>query len=165
MNVAGNIYCCGVFRGTCDFNPSGTTTNLSSAGETDGFIAKYSNTAALVYRMRTGGAGWDAIDHLAINHLGEVYAVGNFEGTATFLPYTLTAYNNAPDMVFIKMSGSSNVEWVEQLSGVGSDGAGVFSIYPGTKQLVLAPQLTSPYLDLSGTKRTGLFYLAWFFDK
>ena len=44
-------------------------------------------------------------------------------------------------MVFLKMSGSTNTAWVEQLSGVGSDGGGVFAIYPGTKQLVLAPQL------------------------
>ena len=165
VDVAGNIYCCGEFTGTCDFDPSAGTANLNSAGERDGFIAKYSNTAALVYRMRTGGTGWDGIDQLAINHLGEVYAVGNFEGTASFPPYSLTAYNNVRDMVFFKMSASTNTAWVEQLSGVGSDASGVFAIYPGTKQLVLAPQLSSPYLDLSGTKRTGLFYLAWFFDK
>ena len=165
VDVAGNIYCGGEFTGTCNFNTSGGTTSLNSAGQRDGFIAKYSNIASLVYRMRTGGTGWDAVDKLAINYLGEVYAVGYFEGTASFTPYTLTAYNNITDMVFIKMSGSSNTAWVEQLSGIAADASGVLAIYPGTKQLVLAPQLTSPYLDFSGTKRTGLFYLTWFFDK
>lgn len=42
VDASGNIFMCGYFTGTVDFDPLSGTQNVVSAGSNDGFIAKYS---------------------------------------------------------------------------------------------------------------------------
>ena len=55
---ANSLYVLGSFQGTQDFDPSSGTMNLTSAGDNDGFVAKYDKiTGTLVWAKRYGGTG------------------------------------------------------------------------------------------------------------
>ena len=165
VDTGGNIICAGYFSGACDFNGTASLGVVNSYGGRDGFIAKYTNMGSFDRMEKIGGAGHDQITDMAISHLNEVYALGKVEGTANIRPYAITTYNNGADAVFLKMPNYNEAEWVELLSGLESDNGGVLAIHPETRQLVIAPYMTTPFLDINGIKRTESFYLAWFYDE
>ena len=43
-----NVYVSGYFEGTVDFAPGVATTNIATAGDRDGYLAKYSSSGTLV---------------------------------------------------------------------------------------------------------------------
>ena len=65
IDASGNRYVTGSFNGTEDFDPSGSTANLTSAGGTDIFIAKYNSSGAYVWAKGMGGTGSDQGNFLA----------------------------------------------------------------------------------------------------
>ena len=76
----GNYYIAGSFTGTATFG----TNTLTSAGQTDAFIAKYNNAGALLWVRRAGGPGFDAANGIAVDGAGNCYVTGSFEGSADF---------------------------------------------------------------------------------
>src|SRR5688500_502585 len=59
-DAAGNVYGTVMFAETVDFPPApGTTTNLTSAGRTDAFVAKYDSGGALDWVQSLGGTDVD----------------------------------------------------------------------------------------------------------
>jgi hypothetical protein len=65
IDASGNRYVTGSFNGTEDFDPSGSTANLTSAGSNDIFIAKYNSSGAYVWAKGMGGTGSDQGNFLA----------------------------------------------------------------------------------------------------
>ncbi len=55
MDVDGNIYICGGFKNTIDFDSGTGVTELVSAGLNDGYIAKYNSSGELVWAKGFGG--------------------------------------------------------------------------------------------------------------
>jgi hypothetical protein len=53
--ASGNVYTTGFFYGTADFDPSAGTTTLTSAGETDIFVAKYTQSGLSVSDFSVSG--------------------------------------------------------------------------------------------------------------
>jgi hypothetical protein len=87
-----SLYAGGSFHGTVDFSGGGGTGNLTSAGGSDAYVAKYAvNSGALQWAQGAGGAGDDATNALAADYTG-VFAAGQYTGTADFAPGTPT-YN------------------------------------------------------------------------
>lgn len=82
--LSGNVYVTGVFQGTVDFDTGPSTYNLTSAGDKDVFVAKYSATGTLVWAISLGGTGTDTGNGIAVSSSGNVYVVGGFSNTATF---------------------------------------------------------------------------------
>jgi hypothetical protein len=85
---AGNVYVSGTFEGTVDFNPGPRTFNLTSAGMSDVFVAKYTALGALVWARSMGGSDVDNAFGMAVDRAGNVYTTGEFSGTADFDPGT-----------------------------------------------------------------------------
>jgi hypothetical protein len=81
----------GSFDGTVDFDPGPGTSNQTSAGADDIFVAKYSATGSLLWARRMGGSGADAGAGIAVDGADDAYATGAFSGTATFGTTTLTS--------------------------------------------------------------------------
>ena len=80
---AGNSYLVGAFRGTADFDPSPGVVTLTSAGNTDGFIAVYSPTGALLFLAQIRGTGRETVNDVIFRN-GIVYVTGYYEAGANF---------------------------------------------------------------------------------
>jgi hypothetical protein len=78
------IYVGGFFHGTVDFSGGSGTGNLTSAGGSDAFVARYRyNNGAFVWADLAGGIGDDATYALYGDYSG-VFAAGQYTGTVNF---------------------------------------------------------------------------------
>ncbi|MCZ2223253.1 MAG: hypothetical protein LC122_06440 [Chitinophagales bacterium] len=84
----GNKIIIGTFRGTnVDFNPSTSASFLlSSVGDNDIYIAKFSSTGNFIKAIGIGGVGNDAGNSVATDNVGNIYITGWFRGTVDFDP-------------------------------------------------------------------------------
>ena len=122
-DVAGNVYVCGHFYNTVDFNPSSGTANLVSAGGYDAFVAKYSTSGAYQWAVKMGGAATDVAESVSVDGSGNVYVSGQIFGTANFNPAgsaNLTPVG-AGDAYLAKYNASGAYQWVFNVGGTGND--------------------------------------------
>ncbi len=118
---SGNVYVTGSFSGTVDFDPGPRTYNLTSAGNSDVFVAKYSAAGALVWARAMGGASSDYGQGIAVGADGSVYTTGYFQGTADFDPgsgtYNLTSAPSSSYIFVSKLDASGNFVWARTMGG------------------------------------------------
>src|SRR5439155_7594573 len=86
IDTSDNVYTTGQFSGTAVFG----WTNLSSRGQADIFVAKYSPAGELLWVVQAGGTGGDSGQGIAVSSSGDVYVTGSFNGTAIFSQTNLT---------------------------------------------------------------------------
>jgi hypothetical protein len=120
LDPFGNIYTTGYFNGTADFDPSGGTFNLTSAGGRDNFISKLDPAGNFMWAAQIGGLNNDNGVALAFDAAGNVYSTGAFQGTADFDPgvgtYNLTTSSPSDYDIFIsKLSSTGNFIWAKQV--------------------------------------------------
>jgi hypothetical protein len=104
----GDAYVAGSFSGS--FTPAGSSVPLTSAGGTDAFVAKYARSGAFQWAVSLGGAGDDAAKGIAVDGAGNVFVVGEYFGTATFGPTTLTS-PGGEDAFAAKLGPAGTVQW------------------------------------------------------
>ena len=85
LDADGNVYVTGEFGGAnIDFDPGAGTTLLSSAGNSDLFVSKYTAAGGLLWALRQGGADHDDKGlAIAIDGVGRVYVTGDFDDANT----------------------------------------------------------------------------------
>ena len=86
VDAAGNVLISGSFNTTVDFDPNAGTSNLTSAGSTDAFVAKYDSNGNLIWARQLGGIGADVAEGLAIAPGNDVVVTGSFNGMADMDP-------------------------------------------------------------------------------
>ncbi|XHR83383.1 MAG: SBBP repeat-containing protein [Gloeotrichia echinulata GP01] len=86
VDSSGNIYVTGRFSSTVTFG----NTTLTSAGNTDVFVAKLDSNGNVLSAKKLGGTSSDAGNGIAIDGTGNTYVTGTFNSTATFGSTTLT---------------------------------------------------------------------------
>lgn len=112
-DALGNVFVTGTFGGTADFDPGVATENLTSAGLIDAFVARF-NAANGQYKWagRLGGTGQEQASAVAVDGLGNVYAIGEFQLTGDFDPgagiHNLTSVG-AEDLYVVHLTYSTNV--------------------------------------------------------
>ena len=126
VDVSGNTYTTGYFRGTADFDPGAGTFNLTAAGGSDIFISKLDATGNFVWAKQTGGSYDDFGQSVAADALSNVYTTGYFGGptfggtTADFDPnggiFNLTSAGGR-DIFISKLDASGNFVFA---SGMGA---------------------------------------------
>src|SRR5207247_10065848 len=82
-----NVYVTGRFTGTATFG----TTNLTSSGVHEMFLAKYDSAGNFLWARKAGGASTDYAFAVTSDGAGNAYLAGVFSGTATFGNITLTS--------------------------------------------------------------------------
>jgi hypothetical protein len=113
---SGGAFACGRFTGTsADFGG----TALTSSGQTDGYLIHVTGAGVISWATGFGGSGFDSLLDVAVDAGGGVFAVGNFEGTATAGSYSVTSAGST-DIVVAHADSTGVFDWV--LSAGGSSG-------------------------------------------
>jgi hypothetical protein len=105
-DAQGNVYVAGKFSGTATFGD--TNSPITSFGDSDAFLAKYSQQGQLQWVNQFGGAGTDAADSVAVDKTGKVYVSGAYGGQSKFDSITLT---NVGGFVAKVDPATTNVLW------------------------------------------------------
>jgi len=120
VDASGNIYSCGAFNGTSDFDPGPGVYNLTSAGQEEIFVTKLDAAGNLIWAKQMGGAGREGSRNLAIDASGNVYITGAFNGTADFDPgagiYSLSPVGNW-DIFVLKLNSNGGFVWAHAFGG------------------------------------------------
>jgi hypothetical protein len=122
----GNRLVAGTFTGTVDFDPGPATIALTSAGGTDGYLAKYTPAGNLLWALPLGGPGDDAPHRVAVDFAHNVYVAGAFSGDVDFNAGVGVAPRSSAggtDVFVAKFSPAGGLRWVAAFGGPGDDAA------------------------------------------
>jgi hypothetical protein len=109
----GNVYVTGLFQGTATFG----TSNLTSAGQSDVFLAKYSPTGDLLWLRKAGGTDFDEAHAVAVDSDGNAYITGFIDANATFGLIALNNTSASDDMFVAKCNSSGTFVWAQKAQG------------------------------------------------
>lgn len=126
-----DVYLAGEFRDTDGFGP----TTLTSAGATDVFVAKLTDTGTsgnLVWAQRAGGGSDDYVQGMAVNGKS-IYIAGNFfAATADFGSSILTNAGAGYTDVFVAkltdVGSTGSFTWAQQAGGRTNDGVAAIAV-------------------------------------
>ena len=118
----GNIYIAGGFVNTLTFPTSPSPTVLTSAGESDIFIAKYDPAGNVVWAKRAGSIHGDVAWSIKYDGFGSLYIAGSFTESTDFEGTIITnPVANASNIVLAKYNAiTGGFQWVRH--GAGADG-------------------------------------------
>ncbi len=115
---AGDVCVTGNFQLTADFDPGPGTWELTSAGQTDIFVAMLDSAGDLAWAVAMGGANTDEPCDLAVGDSNSIHVTGHFSGTADFDPgphvYQLTG---SPSAFITKLDFAGNLIWARLAGG------------------------------------------------
>ena len=109
LDAGSNVYTCGTFNGTVDFDPGNGVYNLTSAGNTDVFISKLDSSGNFIWAKRLGGTGNESAE-LGMGSNGNLYLSGEFTTTADLDPNAaiFNASTNGGYDIFYERLGPCN---------------------------------------------------------
>jgi hypothetical protein len=123
-DAAGNVFICGGFSDTTDFDPGPGIVNRVSAGSYDAFFAKYDASGNYIWAHTLGAGSLDMIRSIAVDPAGNVVCGGQFTSTVDFDPGAATAMMTATgydDAFFAKYDALGNFVWAKKIGSAGSD--------------------------------------------
>ena len=123
----GNIYLCGNFHETTDFDPSTSGTFFMTPhtlGSTDIFVLKLDNDGNFVWAKNMGGSAPNSAKSIALDQSNNLTITGYFSGTIDFDPginnYFLTCPPNSGYNPFLlKLNSNGDFIWAKHLIGNG----------------------------------------------
>jgi hypothetical protein len=124
VDAAGAIYLAGLFSATLDIDPGPETNTLTSAGNTDIYLAKYDPSGGLVWAFGIGGPGVDQVYQVAVDPFGNAYLAGSFADEVDFAPGDAVAAARAGgerDGFVAKYGPTGELLWVTPLNPIGDD--------------------------------------------
>lgn len=152
-DATGNIYVAGRFDGTCDFDPSTNSTTRTSAGSSDGYIAKYSPLGALTWVITMGSTGTDRVYSLDVDAAGNVYATGNYNFTVDFDPgpglLNFTSLGGL-DVFIAKYNTNGNLIWANTIGDLNTEIAECI-VLDASGNFYVGGEFSSPSIDLDAS--------------
>jgi hypothetical protein len=154
----GNQYETGRFSSSASFGQK----SLSSDGEADIFLAKYSSNGQLLWLLQAGGSGDDRGNDLALDRAGNVYVTGFFTSSGSFRSTsgpTKMVTGNGQTIFLAKYSPQGVLLWVQTGTiGFGienNDGIGV-AVEPSTGTAFVTGRSSgeTSFSSSDGTKHT-----------
>ena len=134
------IYSSGSFETTVDFDPSASTTEITSNGDTDIYISVLNANGDFIQAQGIGGIGPDRGRAITLDNSGSVFVSGQFENSADFdasaSTNSLTA-NGDYDAFILKLTNNLPVS-VSSITVQGEAGASTISTIAGTLQMEAA---------------------------
>lgn len=122
-----SVYVCGSFSNTANFNtPFAMGSNeISSAGDSDIYLAKFNDAGRFQWARRAGGTDSDECNGIAVSGTG-VCLIGSFRYRADFNTPALAGSNELVsagnyDIFLAKYNNTGNLQWTQRAGGLGSD--------------------------------------------
>lgn len=111
------LFVAGTFQNAASFD----STNITSAGDIDIFLAKFDTTTGNVMTVkRYGGTGTDDVTKIAIDSLNNVIISGYYQGTAQF--DTLEGVAGGADIFLVKVNATTgNASWIKSAGDIDLD--------------------------------------------
>ncbi|MCU0435103.1 MAG: T9SS type A sorting domain-containing protein [Bacteroidia bacterium] len=131
-DAAGNVYSCGKFESTVDFNPapgSGNNIyNLVSQGGSDGYLQKLDASGNFLWALQIGSTSADEVTGLTIDDAGNIIVTGYFTGMVDMDPGTgAVMLGSSPtwisDLFVANFSPQGQLNWAKSLSGPAQENA------------------------------------------
>jgi uncharacterized repeat protein (TIGR01451 family) len=124
MDVSGNIYSCGVFQSTIDFDPGpGTLTGTSNGGD-DFFVQKWDPNGNALWVKTFGGLLNEQVKSISVDPGGALLITGSYQGSVDFDPaiavYSLSS-NGEKDVFIMKLTSDGEFIWARSIGGDDSD--------------------------------------------
>lgn len=120
VDPPGNVYVVGLFFDTATVDGC----SLTSQGNTDGYVLRFSRNGNLVWAKSFGGPDQDVANDVAVRPNGDLYIGGFFSGKADLKPGCGTCcFTSAgmEDAFIIKMNRRHGFEWARTFGGPGGD--------------------------------------------
>ncbi len=127
LDQSNNIYATGNFYSTTDFDPNGTTFNLTATGVFSMFLLKLDSNGDFVWAKSVGGTGGSTYvcgRSIAQDTLGNLYYSGYFAGVVDFDPgggSSNKTSNGFEDIFLLKTDSLGVFNWIDQFGGTGGD--------------------------------------------
>src|SRR5690606_36726888 len=125
LDAAGNLFVTGYFFGVATFGDF----TLTSAGDHDVFVVKYSPEGDVLWAWSGGGRKDDLGARLALDAEGNLYLAAYFRGTATFDTFSLTSVGQV-DVALLKFSPEGDVLWARSGGSTDTDACYQVSVGP-----------------------------------
>lgn len=120
----GNVYTCGSFKSTADFDPGAGVSNLVSNGESDMFVSKLDSSGNFLWAFSMGGPLYEYCYDIKADDSCNIYVTGRYAGTVDFDPgagtYMLASVD-AFDIFVAKYDPLGNLLWAKSLGGPTDD--------------------------------------------
>jgi len=124
FDADGSVAVGGAFKGTADYGEG----PMTSAGDYDAVIAKFSSTGTPVFSVRWGGTGLDAVTGLVKSTDNYYRATGVFRGVASFGTTSLTSAG-LTDFFVTKVNPTNGATiWLKQFGGTSNDKANAIAV-------------------------------------
>jgi len=115
----GYVYTAGYISGAADFDPGAGVYTLTSAGNSDCFIAKLDNNGNFIWATVFGSTSDDGIWNMALDNTQNIYCTGYFKNTVDFDPGPATlnlSSTGTYNSFILKLNAVGGLVWVKQLA-------------------------------------------------
>jgi hypothetical protein len=122
VDASGNSYITGPFSSSSiSFGSTTlTTTNNTSIGMTDIFVAKYSSSGAFQWAKNYGGTYPDNANSICSDALGNIVVAGTFNSPSIAFGSTTLTMMAAVNLFYTKIDNAGNVIWAKMATATGS---------------------------------------------
>ncbi|MBK7966721.1 MAG: hypothetical protein IPK10_16620 [Bacteroidetes bacterium] len=123
-DALGNVYCCGTFGLSVDFDPGPGITSLTSVGGADVCVFKLDAAGNFLWAVSCGTNTSENIGGMDVDNAGNIIITGSFSGSGDFNPNAgvnaLTAIAFS-DIFFLKLNALGNYLWSSSIGSPGFD--------------------------------------------
>jgi hypothetical protein len=124
VDANGNVYVCGAFMESADFDPGDGSHILTSNGEQDIFVVKLNAQGDFVWARSFGSINYEDAVGIGNDAAGNVYVTGYFQETINFDTtnpgFELNAVGGLDGYV-LKLNTNGELIWVKRIGGNGFD--------------------------------------------
>lgn len=124
VDLDGNIFVCGNFYGTCDFDPGPAVYLVSSLGDADAFVLKLDPNGNFLWVATFGSPQIDRAYAIDTDSLGNSYIGGYFQNTVDFDPgggFSLVTATGGDDAYVVKLDAGGSLYWAKTFTGIGNE--------------------------------------------
>jgi hypothetical protein len=121
VDGSGNVYNCGYYKGTIDFDPGVSTyTAATTSTLNNGFAVKLSSAGSFLWAQEITGTGSSNANGLSLDASGAVFLTGQYAGTVDLDPgagtYSVVSAG-ADDLFALKLSTAGSFSWAASMGG------------------------------------------------